>query len=101
MHLDPLELELQAVGSCLRCGCWEPNLGPLEEQCTLLTTEPSPQPPWVLCVLRVQCVADQLCPSVTLPSAAGTQGFKWIPLQTLILSLDVLEAGHHRLQTEP
>jgi hypothetical protein len=27
------------------CGCWELNLGPLEEQSVLLTTEPSPQPP--------------------------------------------------------
>ena len=26
---DPLELELQAVVSC---GCWEQNLGPLQEE---------------------------------------------------------------------
>ena len=31
--------------SCaLPCSCWELNLGPLEEQPVLLTTEPSPQP---------------------------------------------------------
>ena len=29
------------------CGCWELNLGPLEEQSVLLTTEPSLQPPTV------------------------------------------------------
>ena len=28
----------------LPCGCWELNLGPLEEQSVLLTTEPSLQP---------------------------------------------------------
>jgi hypothetical protein len=27
------------------CGCWELNLGPLEEQTVFLTTEPSLQPP--------------------------------------------------------
>ena len=27
------------------CGCWELNVGPLEEQPVLLTTEPSLQPP--------------------------------------------------------
>ena len=27
------------------CGCWELNLGPLEEQAVLLTTEPSLQSP--------------------------------------------------------
>ena len=27
------------------CGCWEPNLGPLQEQQVLLRAEPSPQPP--------------------------------------------------------
>jgi hypothetical protein len=26
------------------CGCWELNLGPLEEQSVILTTEPSLQP---------------------------------------------------------
>jgi hypothetical protein len=26
------------------CGCWDLNLGPLEEQSALLTTEPSRQP---------------------------------------------------------
>ena len=35
---DPLELELQAV---VACGCWELNLGSLEEHSVLLTTEPS------------------------------------------------------------
>ena len=34
-----------AMDSCERpCGCWESNLGPLEEQPVLLTVEPSPQP---------------------------------------------------------
>ena len=34
-----LKLELE---SCeLPCGCWELNLGPLEEQLELFTTEPS------------------------------------------------------------
>jgi hypothetical protein len=28
------------------CGCWELNLGPLEEQSVLLTAEPSLQPPY-------------------------------------------------------
>ena len=28
----------------LPCGCWELNLGPLEEQSVLLNTEPSLQP---------------------------------------------------------
>jgi hypothetical protein len=28
------------------CGCWDLNLGPLEEQSALLTTEPSHQPPF-------------------------------------------------------
>lgn len=30
--LYPLELELQRVVSGPPCGCWEPNLGPLEKQ---------------------------------------------------------------------
>lgn len=38
----PLELGLQ-VGVGHRGGCWEVNLGPVEEQHMLLTTEPSPQ----------------------------------------------------------
>lgn len=38
---DPLEL--QTVMSC-PCGCWDSNLGPLEEWPMLLTTEPSLQP---------------------------------------------------------
>ena len=42
MMSDSLDLELQ---SCeLPCGCWELNLGPLEEQSVLLTTESSHQP---------------------------------------------------------
>jgi hypothetical protein len=32
---DLLELELQVLVSCLPCGCWESNLGPLEEQLVL------------------------------------------------------------------
>jgi hypothetical protein len=38
---DPLELQLQAV---VACGCWELNLGSLEEQPILLTAEPSLSP---------------------------------------------------------
>lgn len=41
---DPPEL----IDSCERpCGCWESNLGPLEEQQLLLTAKPSLQPPAV------------------------------------------------------
>jgi hypothetical protein len=36
----PLELELQIVGS-YQCGCWEVNLGPLEEQPVLFN-------PWAI-----------------------------------------------------
>jgi len=35
----------------LPCGCWELNLGPLEEQPVLLTTEPSPAPFHLLLIL--------------------------------------------------
>jgi hypothetical protein len=42
--LDPLELKLQTVVSCHVGGCWEWNLGPLEEQPVLFTAEPSLQP---------------------------------------------------------
>jgi len=34
----------------MSCGCWELNPGPLEEQPVLITTEPSLQPPFGLCV---------------------------------------------------
>ena len=38
-------LELEFTDSCeLPRGCWELNLGPLEEQSVLLTPEPSLQP---------------------------------------------------------
>ena len=38
-------LETVVMDSCeLSCGCWELNLGPLEEQPGLLTSEPSLQP---------------------------------------------------------
>lgn len=37
----PLELELQAVVSCMMC-VWGTKPGPLQEQHTFLTTEPSP-----------------------------------------------------------
>lgn len=40
----PLELELQIVGS-YQCGCWEVNLGPLQNQQVFLTFETSLQPP--------------------------------------------------------
>ena len=40
---DPLELMLLRVMS-YSYECWELNLGPLEEQLVLLTTEPSLQP---------------------------------------------------------
>jgi hypothetical protein len=36
---DSLELELETVVSC-HVEYWESNLGPLEEQSVLLTTEP-------------------------------------------------------------
>jgi hypothetical protein len=39
---DPLELV--TCGYELPCGWWELNLGPLEEQSVLLTTEQSPWP---------------------------------------------------------
>lgn len=35
----PLELKLWAIVSC-PCGCWELNLGPLQELYALLTSEP-------------------------------------------------------------
>lgn len=45
---DTLELELQVVVSLLpvapspaSCGCWGLNLGPRQEQCVLLASEPS------------------------------------------------------------
>lgn len=42
-HLDPLELELQIDGCESPHRCWELSLGPLQEQQTILTTEPSIQ----------------------------------------------------------
>ena len=37
--------DLEVTDSCeLSCGFWDLNLGPLEEQPVLLTTEPSLQP---------------------------------------------------------
>ena len=41
--LDPLKLELMD-GCELPCGCWEPNLGPLQEQQVLITAESTLQP---------------------------------------------------------
>ncbi|KAL6059328.1 hypothetical protein STEG23_004819, partial [Scotinomys teguina] len=41
---DPLALELQMVVRLL-CGCWELNLGPLEEREVFVATESSPQTP--------------------------------------------------------
>ena len=39
--------------SCeLPCGCWELNLGPLQEQHVLLTTEPLLQPPTKIHILN-------------------------------------------------
>jgi hypothetical protein len=38
---EPLELELQMSVTHPPCGCWELNLGPLEEQPVLLTDETS------------------------------------------------------------
>ena len=54
-HLDTVPAEAKRwfwipwywsyIDSCdLLCGCWELNLGPLEEQQAFLTTEPSLQP---------------------------------------------------------
>ena len=40
---NSLELELQTAVIC-QGGCWEMNLGPLEEQPILLTTKPLLQP---------------------------------------------------------
>ena len=37
------QIPLQMVTLCFPCGCWELNLGFLEEQSVLLTTEPSLQ----------------------------------------------------------
>lgn len=37
----PLDLELQTEPKCRQ---WDPNFGPLEKQCTLLTTEQYFQP---------------------------------------------------------
>jgi hypothetical protein len=35
------------------CGCWDLNSGPLEEQSTLLTTEPAHQP--LMCIFMSVC----------------------------------------------
>lgn len=40
--LCPLSLELPMVVS-IPCRCWEPNLGPVQEQTMLLSSEPSLQ----------------------------------------------------------
>jgi hypothetical protein len=42
-------LRVLSDGCELPCGCWEQNLGPLQEQSVLLTTEPSLQPLFVVC----------------------------------------------------
>ena len=54
MHMSTLQLssdthqkrasDLMTDGCEPPCGCWELNLGPLEEQTVLLTTESSLQP---------------------------------------------------------
>jgi hypothetical protein len=43
MMSDHLRLELQPTVSKLPCDCWDLNLGSLEEQAVLLTSEPSLQ----------------------------------------------------------
>ena len=43
--LQKMESDLVMDGCEPPCGCWELNLGPLEEQSVLLTAEPSLQPP--------------------------------------------------------
>lgn len=40
--LGPLATEVQAVTS-VRCGCWESNSGPFQEQYLYVTAESSPQ----------------------------------------------------------
>jgi hypothetical protein len=42
----------------LPCGCWELNLGPLEEQSVLLTSEPSLQPFYV--ILKVSYLSAEM-----------------------------------------
>lgn len=39
------------------CGCWDLNLGPLQEQSVILTSEPSllPQDPVLKCNKKVDC----------------------------------------------
>ena len=44
---DAPELELMDESELLY-GCWELNLGPLQEQQVLLTAEPSPHYLWIL-----------------------------------------------------
>jgi hypothetical protein len=45
MYVYVKVLDPEVTDSCeLLCGCWELNLGPLEVQSVLLTTEPSLQP---------------------------------------------------------
>jgi hypothetical protein len=43
MHIYVRVSDIGVTDTCeLPCGCWELDLGPLEEQSVLLTTEPSP-----------------------------------------------------------
>lgn len=53
---DPWELELWMVLSC-QCGCWEPNLGSLQERPVLLTAS-AQEPRSRLSYSRSCCVLD-------------------------------------------
>ena len=43
MELHEVAMELQVAVSC-HCGCWEPNLDPLQEQQVILPAEPPLKP---------------------------------------------------------
>lgn len=58
-QIDPLELELQEIGSHLMWG-WELCSGPLQEQGTLLSTEASLRPPSVSIFRWLVCVSIQI-----------------------------------------
>ena len=82
-----LDLEELDTDSCeLPCGCWESNQGPLEEQPSLVTTEPPLQSP-LLCLeqpgnapasglLRLRCTASPPSRSYGLKSSLQGDGAK-------------------------
>jgi hypothetical protein len=71
-------LELKLTGGCeLSCGCWEFNLGPLEEQPVLPTTEPSLYSHWQASALSGWAISSASLSSSFLCNDNISSCYRW------------------------